>query len=267
MAFELDSTKRYDMPVVFGASQLPDTTVMAGVRNVAVPFLSERSAIEKFLPAFFELEGEPVVTVSSSQNGGVDWLAGRQYNVVRVQVNVRFRGSEDVSGPYSLVIWESDAKPVIAGRELQGYAKLVAEIPDHEHTDHSASFECSEYGTRLLSGAVSGLEPFAANILERLAKEREQVALGWKYIPNPEGGADVDYPTKLLSYGTVSAAWSGEGTLHLDDPTWEQAPGSAHVIEALKTLPVLEYRRATVAHMRVSLPRNAVTRLVATQDG
>lgn len=264
MAFEFDQTKRYDMPVVFGPSRLPDVTVMEDLRNVAVSFLTERSAIERFLPRFFELDGEPVVTVSSSQNGGVDWLAGRQYNVARVQVPVRFSGTEDVVGPYSLVIWESDAKPVIAGRELQGYAKMVGEIPDHERSDGAAAFQCSEYGTRLFRGEVSGLEPFAPSVLEMLATEREQVALGWKYIPSPEGGADVDYPTKLLSSGTVSAAWSGEGTVSFDAPTWEQAPGSSHVIEALKTLPVLEYRTATVVHMRVSLPRNAVTRLVST---
>lgn len=264
MAFEFGETERYDMPVVFGPSRLPDVTVMEDLRNVSVSFLSERSSIEKFLPRFFELEGEPVVTVSSSQNGGVDWLAGRQYNVARVQVNVRFRGSEDVTGPYSLVIWESDAKPVIAGRELQGYAKMVGEIPDHERGDDTAAFECSEYGTRLLRGEVTALTPFAPAILEKLAGEREQVALGWKYIPSPEGGADVDYPTKLLSSGTISAGWTGEGTVKLDAPTWEQAPGSAHVIEALKTMPVLEYRKATVVHMRVSLPRNAVTRLRQT---
>lgn len=265
MAFEFDETKRYDMPVVFGPSRLPEITVMDDLRNISVPFLSERSAIEKFLPRFFELEGEPVVTISSSQNGGVDWLAGRQYNVARVQVNVRCRqtgnGAEDVVGPYSLVIWESDAKPVIAGRELQGYAKMVGEIPDHERREGFAAFECGEYGTRLFRGETTGLKPFAPTVLEKLKLEREQVALGWKYIPNPEGGADVDYPTKLLSSGTVSAGWTGEGTISFDTPTWEQAPGSSHIIEALKTLPILEYRKAMVIHSRVSLPRNAVVRL------
>lgn len=263
MAFEFDPTHRYDMPVVFGPSLLPEVTVMKDLRNIAVPFLTERAAIERFLPRFFEVDGEPVVTVSSSHNGGVDWLGGRQYNVVRVQVNVRFRSSEgdDVVGPYSLVIWESDPKPVIAGRELQGYAKIVGDIPDHERSEGNAAFEVGEYGTRLLRGEAHGLEPLDPSVLSKLGDEREQVALGWKYIPNPEGGADVDYPTKLLSTVSVSAAWSGEGTVSFDSPTWQQAPGSAHIIEALKTLPVLEYRTATVVHSRVTLPRNAVIRL------
>lgn len=263
MPFEFDDTQRYDMPVVFGPSLLPDVTVMEDLRNIAVPFLTERAAIERFLPRFFELEGEPVVTVSSSQNGGVDWLGGRQYNVARVQVNVRFRGSEEVVGPYSLVIWESDAKPVIAGRELQGYAKLVGTIPDHERAKATAAFECGEYETRLFRGEVSGLEPLAPAVIEQIGGEREQVALGWKYIPSPEGGADVDYPTKLLSTVAVSAAWTGVGKIHFDAPTWQEAPGSAHIIDALKTLPILETRPATVVHSRVTLPRNAVVRLRA----
>lgn len=264
MAFEFDPTQRYDMPVVFGPSLLPDVTVMSDLRNIAVPFLTERAAIERFIPRFFEVEGEPVVTVSSSHNGGVDWLGDRQYNVVRVQVTVRFRSSSgggDIVGPYSLVIWESDPKPVIAGRELQGYAKIVGEIPDHERAEGRAAFECREYGTRLLRGEVHGLEPLDPSVLSTLGAEREQVALGWKYIPSPEGGADVDYPTKLLSTVSVSAAWSGEGTVTFDSPTWQQSPGSAHIVDALKTLPVLEYRTATVVHSRVTLPRNAVIRL------
>jgi Acetoacetate decarboxylase (ADC) len=268
MAFEFDPTQRYDMPVVFGPSLLPDVTVMEDLRNISVPFLTERAAIEPFLPRFFEVEGDPVVTVSSSHNGGVDWLGGRQYNVVRVQVNVRHRSSSgghdpdhDVVGPYSLVIWESDPRPVIAGRELQGYAKIVGEIPDHERSDGRAAFECSEYGTRLVRGEVDGLAPLDESVLASLSGEREQVALGWKYIPNPEGGADADYPTKLLSTVAVSEAWTGQGTISFDAPTWQQAPSSAHIIEALRTLPVLEYRTATVVHSRVTLPRNAVIRL------
>lgn len=268
VTFEFDPTQRYDMPVIFGPSLLPEVTVMEDLRNIAVPFLTERAAIERFLPRFFEIEGDPVVTVSSSHNGGVDWLGGRQYNVVRVQVNVRFRSSEsdespvqDIVGPYSLVIWESDPKPVIAGRELQGYAKIVGEIPDHERSDGSAAFECGEYGTRLLRGEAHGLKPLDPSVLAKLGEEREQVALGWKYIPNPEGGADVDYPTKLLSTVSVSEAWTGEGAVTFDSPTWQQAPGSAHIIDALKTLPVLEYRTSTVVHLRVTLPRDAVRRL------
>ena len=261
MAFEMDPNARYDQPVVFGASRLPDVTVMSDFRNAAIPFLTERSAIERYLPRFFELAGEPVVTVSSSHNGGVDWMGDRQYNVVRVQANVTYRGSETVTGPYSLVIWESDAKPVIAGRELQGYAKIVGEIPDHVRTEDSLRFELREYGTRLISGMISDLKPLTSEVVTGLNKVGERAALGWKFIPSLEGGADVDYPVKLISSGEVLEAWSGNGELHFDDPTWQQAPGSAHIIEALKTLPILEYRPAVVTHSRVTLPRNAAQRL------
>lgn len=261
MAFKMDKNARYDQPVVFGPSLVPDVTVMKDFRNAAVTFLTDRAAIEQFLPTFFELAGDPLMTISSSHNGGVDWMGDRQYNVVRAQINVTYRGSETITGPYSIVIWESDPKPIIAGRELQGYAKIYAEIPDHVRTDTTLDFECREYDTRLLTGKLTGLRPVSDAKLAAMQSAPPHHALGWKYIPNPEGGADVDYPVKFSSSGEVFAAWEGQGEIIYDDPTWQQAPGSAHIIAALKSIPVLEYRGASVIHASVKLPRNAVARL------
>lgn len=262
MAFTLDPALRYHQPVVFGPTEIPDVTVIGNVRKAAVTFLTEREAIEQYLPDFFGLAGEPLVTISGAQNGDVDWLGGRQYNLVRVQVPVIYRGSETVTAPFDLVIWESDDKPVTLGREYQGYSKIVCDIPDHQRNGNELSFECSEYGNRLLRCEVKGLSPVSQEALADMnAAGQKQVVLGWKYIPSIEGGADVNYPVKFISRSVFREAWVGTGELFFEQPSWQQAPGSAHIIKALRSLPILEYRSALVSHSRLELVRNAVKRL------
>ncbi len=260
--FEIDPTKRYDMPVVFGPSDLPDVTNIGDTRTIAIPFKTEKAALTQYIPGFFTLPDEPVVTVSSSNFSDVDWLgAGRGYNVTRVTTPVSYDGSEKLTGPYSLVIWESDSKPVIAGREFQGYAKIVGRTPLHERTDDLAAFECFEYDDRLVRGEVSEPKAVPESKVSALNTGAPNIALGWKYIPSPEGGADADYPTKLVSYSTINAVWRGVGSITFDEPTWQQAPLSSRIIAALRDLPNLGYGSASIVHGANTLHRDDVRRL------
>lgn len=260
--FEIDPAKRYDMPVVFGPSDIPDVTTIGDTRTIVIPFKTEKAALSKYIPGFFELPEDPVVAVSSSNFFDVDWMgAGRGYNVTRVTTAVSYDGSEKLSGPYSLVIWETDSKPVIAGREFQGYAKIVGRTPPHKRTDELAAFECYEYDDRLLGGEVRGLKSLPESTVAALNTGKPSIALGWKYIPSPEGGADVDYPTKLVSYSTTSAVWRGTGTISFEEPTWQQAPVSSRIIAALRNLPNLGYLPASVVHGTSTLHRDDVRRL------
>jgi len=48
------------------------------------------------------------LTVAFVMNRGVEWMAGGSYNLVAVNVPVRFDGAIDhVEGPFSLVVWEN----------------------------------------------------------------------------------------------------------------------------------------------------------------
>lgn len=245
--FKPEEGLRYDMPVVFGPSQLGGSATYASRRAISYSFRTDPAALEPLIPYHFNLAEPATVILHSSMLIGVDWLANRNYHTARVSVQVEARdGSQILRGPYHLVDWESEPRAVIAGREYMGMAKIVGEIPEHERSGDAAAFECYEYGTRLLRVEVSNLAPVSGEELERRNGGGDFVTLGWKYIPGPGGTVDADYPVKMVSRGRVDAMWTGDGSAVFDQPTWEQCPVSARIMQTLTGLPVLESLSATV---------------------
>lgn len=266
MAIVLSPTDKYCNPACFRTTIPPDVTRFESIETLTVRFLTDRKCLQEMLPDFFEVPAAPIVTVAHAHNIGVDWLAGRTYHVARVETQVICRrGPEVITGPFSLVIWESDAKPVIIGRELQGYQKIVGNVPAHELTETSALFECFEYEARLFRGVLRDLQPISDDALATMQAaigKPGHVSLGWKYIPNPAGGADIDYVTLLPLRGTLCEVREGVGEIDFDQPEWAAAPGSAHIMAALGSLPILEYLPARMTSMvDVALPRNEVRRI------
>ena len=246
--FKPEQGRRYDMPVVFGPSQLGGRATYASRRAISYSFRTDPAALEPLIPYHFRLAEPATVILHSSMLMGVDWLAGRNYHTARVSVQVEARdGGEILRGPFHLVDWESEPRAVIAGREYLGMAKIVGEIPEHEQGGDTTAFECYEYGTRLLRVEVSNLQPVTEEELDRRNGGGEFVTLGWKFIPGPGGTVDADYPVKMVSRGRVDAMWTGDGSAMLDQPTWEQCPVSARIMQTLVGLPVLESLSATVA--------------------
>lgn len=260
------TSERYCNPASFRTPLPPSLTRFDEVRTLAVRFVTDRTRLQALLPDFFEVAPDPIVTVAHAHNIGVDWLGGRNYQLARVETQVTFRGKEEVvTGPFSMVVWESDAKPVILGRELQGYQKIVGNVPEHFLSETEGSFECYEYDARLFRAELHGLERVSEATIEKMQagwSRPENVALGWKYIPNPEGGTDANYVTRLPMGGAFAEVFRGRGELAFDSPSWQEAPGSSHIVSALKTLPILEYKSASVARMiDITLPRDQARRV------
>lgn len=255
---------RYDMPVVFGKSNLPNVSTVDRIKTLAISFATEASALAPYIPYHFALPETltPTVTISSSMNIGVDHMGGRQYNVVRVMTDVVARANDGAlfTAPYHLVIWESETAPIIAGREFQGYAKVAAQIPDHEMTEDGGSFHLLDYGTSLLRGRVHSATPAAPEAIAQLSA-KPALAVGWKYIPGPGNVADVDYPTRLIAYREVFSMHYGVGEIDYGSPQWQESPVSARIIEALRSLPVVEMKRAVVSEARSRLARDEVERI------
>jgi len=264
---DTDASKRFFNPVGFQTSLPPALSKFDAVETVSVRYLTDRTRLQALLPDFFECPADPIILVSHAHNIGVDWLGGRTYHIARIDTQVTFRGREEaVTGNYSMIVWESDARPVIVGRELQGYQKIVGNVPPHVIEGKKASFECYDYDARLFRAELTDLTPIPGEKLNRMqegwSKSGGNVALGWKYIPNPEGGADVDYVTRLPMEGRFSEVLTGKGEVVFDSPDWQSAPGSAHIIKALKTMPILEYKSAVITRMvDVMLPRDQVRKL------
>ncbi|MGE0308889.1 MAG: acetoacetate decarboxylase family protein [Acidimicrobiia bacterium] len=261
----MPSTRQFADVGVFGSELLPATSTIDSVSAITVGFVTEPDAVRPLLPYHFEPAQRCVVRVSHMRYLGIDYLAGRGYNVVSVGVPVQLAADPSVAGSYNIVIWEGLSHAVNLGRELQGYAKIYGEVPDAvESAEGGFDFECSEYGTPLVRGSVRELEPYSDEQLSRLQEaSNEAYSLGWKYIPGPKltSDPDCDYATKVSNPMFYERAWSAKGTLAFCDVAWEAAPVSKRILDRLRQLPVIKPTRGFVGQGSASAPRATVQRL------
>jgi hypothetical protein len=256
---------RYDMPVVFGPSNTVGRGALGETRRITHTFRTEPAALEPLIPYHFSMAEDARVSVTGRMHMNVDWLAGRDYQVVDVSVAVQAPNDRGVtSGTYALVQWESDPRLVTVGREVHGIAKMAAEIPEHERDGDTAAFECYEYGTRLLRVDVSNLSPVdAPGALNPTTNDSMTVRFTWKYISGADGSPELDYPMVRATPTTIRSMWTGSSSLTFDQPTWEQCPFSSRIVETLAALPVVEVLPATVSVSSGVHDADASTKLAA----
>lgn len=256
MSFKFEDNALYFIPAHFGALSGEARGYYGDVTKIAVKYLTDRDALAALLPEPYQPADEPVVTVYSNVCKQVDFMAGRGYNIVGVDLAAVFNGKKDhVTGDYAAVLWESDTIPIIFGRESLGAPKLYADIPDALGEGDDWSFHCSLYGSRLVEGAIRNATPLPEAVL----KELEQMVvdnpwMGWKYIPKADrSGPDVSYPTIIPARATIRQGWLGEGSHRFFETTLESALISHQIVEGLRTLVVKEYREAAVVRGSVDL--------------
>jgi hypothetical protein len=261
--FKPEAGVRYDMPVVFGPSELRPQANFGETRTITHSFLTDPAVLAPMIPYHFKLAEPAKVIIGGHMQLDVDWLAGRPYHIVRAATEVeRMVDGEKVRAMYSLVIWESDSRPVIAGREFLGLAKITGEIPAHERSEDQAAFELYEYGTRCLRVDVSDIIPVDQATVDEINRTSgDTITFGWKYIPGPGNTVDVDYPVKMISRGTLLSMAKGKSSVTFDSPTWEQCPHAKRYIDTLRTLPVLEVLPATLMVKKSQLDRGASSRI------
>jgi len=257
--FEFNPKGQYMMPAHFGyrkrgrgpAPKYHDVTTMA------LSFLSETEAISQYLPAPFEVGEEPLVHVYCAVNRQVDWLAGRSYNLIGVDVSAVFNGEVDknVVGTYNLVMWENDVDPLIAGRETLGIPKVFADIEDHSIIEGEWRTSASLRGEKFMELEIRDLEPVPQQELEESNRHAGKGNwMGWLYVPNiGKPGPSVSHATCNPAGGVTKEAHVGTGRLTWHRQTWEQNPSQCHIINALADLPVVEMRGARVTKAGTSL--------------
>ena len=99
MSYTFEPGKMYRMPPHFGPSAGPRQGENGGrfenretpkTTSVRVSFLCTWEQLEKLLPDCFDPAGDPVVTVFASYITEIEWLAGRGYNILGVQIPAAF---------------------------------------------------------------------------------------------------------------------------------------------------------------------------------
>jgi len=260
---------RYDMPVLFGPSPMPDMTHVPRAQAIVIPFETTREAAARLLPRGFLMPEKPVVSVSRIDYHDVDYLGGRGYREVVISVTASFDDAgERIDAAFAPVLWVSEVAALIGGREYMGLAKLPAEMDEVTVEGDTRRFRCTEYGGSLVSGEVRGMTALTGEKLERLRQGASEVrTFGWKYIPSAAGLPDADYPLVNSMRWDYERAWSGEGHVIFHDPDAQAAPLSSRVLSVLRELPVLGWRRAFVGKGRAIIDRTATRRLPSARSG
>lgn len=263
MSTRLLPLKRYDMPVLFGPSRVPDKTHIPDAAACVLSFRTSAEAARNLVPDYFSVPEEPVVTVAHMAYHDVDYLGGRGYNEIVVSVSASYAdGDERIEAAFAPVLWVDQVGALLAGREYMGLPKLSAIIPDLERSADGAHFLCREYDAVLLEGTVDQLQPLPADKLAKVNMRAGQVrTFGWKYISAPGGGADLDYPTLNVMRWDYKQAWSGSGALKFHAPSYRDAPMSSPALAVLAELPQLSEARVFLGTGEAIIDRTATRRL------
>lgn len=227
------------------------------VLSMTITYLTDEKALCQYLPEPFELGPEPLVHVSYTMNRQVDWLAGRAYNLIGVNIPAVFNGEVDknIAGSFCLVMWENDCDPIIAGRETLGIPKVFADIEDHSIIEGEWRTSASLRGNKFMDMEIKDLKPVPQKDLDESNKNAGKGNwMGWLYVPNiGKPGPSISHATCNPAGGFTEKAWKGTGKLDWHRQTWEQNPAQCHIINALADLPVIENRSGHIAQMGTSL--------------
>ena len=259
MSYSFEPGRVYRMPTHFGPvpgpRQQPDGVTRDWKQSprtltVSASFLSDAARLERHLPEGFTLAGEPVVTVDFHYMTGIDWLAGRGYNMIFVTWPAAFKGRQDkATGKFLSVIWENLADPIIAGRDEIGHPKLYAEIAEPRFWDGMQICSAGWMGFRFLDLTVAEFREAAPSPV----KQHSDGTMMLKYVPRTgaKGEADVNQVTITPAEDpetTIERRQAGVGAVRFHRATISDLPTMHHVVNALADLPIIEPRGGSLTH-------------------
>ncbi len=252
--YEMKPDQPYTMPTAsfFRDARPWEQGGMRYGRNtaLAISFLTDADKAAKLLPPQFQLGEEPLISVAAVQCEDVDWLAGRAYNLIGVDVAAVFDGEvdKDVRGGFCVIMWENMTEPILGGRDHSGVPKVYADIPNLMRHEDTCAAWASHSGYPILEMSAEALSPLSAE--QRTGIEdakRDAVWMNLKHFPSVQNdGADLSLVCTYPASGTCTAACEGKGAIRFFESTWKKNPTQFQVINLLADLPVLEVRSAAV---------------------
>jgi acetoacetate decarboxylase len=231
------------MPTFFGGLPYPLPPVRYGdTDHLSFSYQTDGDLLARLLPPGFTLP-RPELVISLINNRCVEWLAGGAYNLLAVNVPVRFTGQQDdIEGMFGLVVWENATAPILMGRELQGVPKLYANVDDlREFPENALASSAHLNGIRF--ARVSATLGAEANH-EELALLRQGMShtnwFGWRHFPNVGSpGAALSHPVLFPQEFTITTARLGDATIEWNVPGWLDNPTQIPIIDTLSRLPNL----------------------------
>jgi len=260
--------ERYEMPIVFGPTELPQVSQWGYLRALDISFVTDPVAVRPLVPAELDLPEQPTVIISRRSFDQVDYLAGHGYEELCVGISAIHNGEEGTTkGNFWPVMWVDQVRPITVGREFTGFAKLGADFSPIRDDSGDLSWEMSEYGTLLARGTVRNAKPVDDVALEKIAQAGSiGYAFCSRYIPPVVNSSGVDEVTRCEMRSKITSVQVGEAELELFSPSWKDAPNGARAMSALASLPILQLRRALVIEGSSSFDRSTITALPRTRS-
>jgi acetoacetate decarboxylase len=263
--FECRTGMQYDMPVVFGPSELPQSSRWGWLRNISVDFVTDYESVRPLVPADLTLSDEPVVTFCRRSFNDVDYLGGRGYEEMCIGVGVTHEDSPHATeGTYWLVLWVDDLRAATVGREIAGWPKLGAKFSPVEQVDNAEwRYSVSEYGNSLISATVRNAEPLDEQAFDNLARTCAQGSYAFcsRHFEAIVGGDGVSQLTRTQTIFSPTRAFVGAGSVALNTPDSNAAPHSARIMATLAALPLVRALPAIVTVGSLTIDRTKTTAL------
>ena len=159
-----------------------------GVRMAALPFAPRPGSVERILPPGMEpADGPGLVTLINYPPSA----SFESYNELVVLVPVQVDGTKGNYVPYIFVTTD---EALIAGREIAGFPKKIAQITwEREGTGFRASVTRRGRAILTVEGKVQGPMP-SEGVPGR--GPASTPTLNYKLIPDPAGGIEIEEITK-----------------------------------------------------------------------
>lgn len=233
----------YLMPTFFGALPYPLPPARYGdTTNLGLSFDTDGDMLARLLPPGFVLT-EPRLHVSLINNRQVEWLAGGGYNLLAVNVPVRFEGKKDVlEGVFGLVVWENLTAPIIMGRDIQGVPKIYAEVDCfREFPVGFLTADAHLNGCRFARIQAELGDDLEGDELEDARSQMTNLNwFGWRHFPNVGApGAALSHPVVFPQEFNITGARHAEATLEWTVPDFASNPTQLALIAALSAFPNL----------------------------
>lgn len=240
MSFKAQNEKIYAAPAIFGpqpcmiqnGSAQRYEGVQALVRQYNLAYEVDQTALEEFLVEGMELAA-PNLLLRFEVLENVAWLAGRSINRVELLVPVRMNGK---TGLYNMVTWENNGDSILAGRDVQGHAKVYACI--EEEADGSSCFKAKSWDFEFLKADfVCGSDLATDEIPDHL--KGDDGTFHYKYLPRTGEGfvkPDADYVLFAEAKDSVTYKLCDNATFEWRRPAFEDAPTQYHYIQKIEAL-------------------------------